>query len=479
MKALTVLALAAMLLTGCADMQKITPTHTLMSPPDAKLTAADWPQHNAWDEWSDPVLTQLIDEALQQQPSLQVVRARLVQAQAAVDTADAARGPQVNGAVDLTRQRFSENGLVPPPLAGSVGWVSELRLNASWEWDLFGRQQAALDAALGQSKAAQAEAQAATVLLQANVAAAYVSLARAVEQRALAEAAQRQRMQVEALVRQRIAAGLDTNVELRQAESFAAQTRVDVHAADEQIERLRHALAELTGQPPHALDSLSPQLAQVRATGLPGTLPADLVGRRADLVAQRWRVEAAGREVDVARAQFYPNINLIAFVGLSSLGLDQLVKAGSGIYGAGPAIRLPIFEGGKLRANLRSRAAEVDAAVEGYNATLLRALREVADELSSLRTIEQQQRAQDQALAGAEAAFDLAMQRYRAGLGNYLTVLSAETNVLAQRRAAADLKARHLGAEVALSRALGGGYRGELPGDADGATVTQLDRTRP
>jgi NodT family efflux transporter outer membrane factor (OMF) lipoprotein len=479
MKALPALALAGTLLAGCADMQKIAPTHTLMDLPDAKLTAADWPQRNAWDEWSDPALARLIDQALRQQPSLQAVRARLVQAQAAVDTADAARGPQVNGRVDLTRQRFSENGLVPPPLAGSVGWVSELRIDASWEWDLFGRQQATLDAALGQAQAAQAEAQAATVLLKANVAAAYVSLARAVEQRALAEAAQHQRTQVEELVRQRIAAGLDTNVELRQAESFSAQTRVDVHAADEQIERLRHALAELCGQPPDALGSLSPQLAQVPATRLPGDLTADLVGRRADLVAQRWRVEAASREVDVARAQFYPNINLIGFIGLSSLGLDQLIKAGSGIYGGGPALRLPIFEGGKLRANLRSRAAEVDAAVEGYNATLLRALREVADELSSLRTIEQQQRAQEQALAAAEAAFDLALQRYRAGLGNYLSVLSAETNVLAQRRAAADLKARHLGAEVALSRALGGGYRGELPGDAGNTTVTQLDRTQP
>jgi NodT family efflux transporter outer membrane factor (OMF) lipoprotein len=475
----TALALAVAALAGCADMQKIAPTHTLMAEPTAALSAAEWPQRNAWDDWSDAVLAQLIEQALRQQPNLQAVRARLAQAQAAVDTADAARGPQISGAVDLTRQRFSENGLVPPPLAGSIGWVSQVRIDASWEWDLFGRQQAALDAAVGQSKSAQAEAQAASVLLAANVASAYVSLARAVEQRALAEAAQSQRTQLQTLVRQRIAAGLDTNVELRQAESFTAQTRVDVHAADEQIERLRHALAELTGQPPNALGTLSPLLAQVPVSPLPSGLPADLVGRRADLVAQRWRVEAASREVDVARAQFYPNINLIGFVGLSSIGLNQLVQAGSEIYGGGPAIRLPIFEGGKLRANLRSRAAEVDAAVEGYNATLLRALREVADELSSLRAIEQQQRAQAQALASAEAAFDLALQRYRAGLGNYLVVLSAETNVLAQRRVAADLKARHLGTEVALSRALGGGYRGELPGAAGSTTVTQLDSARP
>ncbi|HEY2928544.1 TolC family protein, partial [Piscinibacter sp.] len=157
--------------------------------------------------------------------------------------------------------------------------------------------------------------------------------------------------------------------------------------------------------------------------------------------------------------QFYPNVNLIAFVGLSSIGLDRFVKSGSETYGVGPAVRLPIFEGGRLRANLAARNAEVDVAIDGYNAALLRALREVADELASLQSLERQQQAQTQALQSAEAAFDLALQRYRSGLGNFLVVLTAETNVLAQRRAAAELKARQLGAEVALTRALGGGYQ--------------------
>ncbi|MFY9511720.1 MAG: TolC family protein, partial [Rubrivivax sp.] len=184
----------------------------------------------------------------------------------------------------------------------------------------------------------------------------------------------------------------------------------------------------------------------------------------ADLVAQRWRVEAAQREVDAARTLFYPNVSLTAFVGLSSIGLDRFVEAGARTYGAGPALRLPIFEGGRLRANLGAKTAEVDAAVEGYNSTLLRALREVADEIGSLQSLERQQRAQAEAGSAADAAYDLALQRYQAGLGNFLTVLTAQTNVLAQSRAATDLKARHLSSEVALTRALGGGYAAtELP----------------
>lgn len=452
-------ALAA-LLAGCAGLPSGSPPpHAMRELPASATDAAVWPRENAWDRWSDPVLKGLIVTALERQPGLLQVQARLRQAQASVDAAQAARGPQLNGSVDLTRQRFTEHGMVPAPLAGSTVWNNAAQLNGSWEWDLFGRQQAAIASAVGQQRAASAEAQAAAVLLAANVAAAYVSLARSIEYRAITEAALQQRRQVLALVQQRIAAGLDTTVELRQAEGVIAQTEVELAATDEQILRSRHALAELSGQPPDALATLAPRLAPVVEQALPEGLPADLLGRRADLVAQRWRVESASQDVAVARAQFYPNVNLVAFVGLSSLGLDRLLQAGSATYGAGPALRLPIFEGGRLRANLSARQAEVDVAVEGYNATLLRALREVADEVTSLQAIERQQRAQARALQAAEAAFDLATQRYQAGLGNFLVVLTAEANVLAQRRGLVDLKARHLAAEVALSRALGGGWR--------------------
>jgi len=160
----------------------------------------------------------------------------------------------------------------------------------------------------------------------------------------------------------------------------------------------------------------------------------------------------------VARAQFYPNVNLSAFIGLSSIGLDRFFNSGSLVYGAGPAIKLPLFEGGRLQANLDARRADVDAAIEGYNGALQRALREVADELTGQRSLERQQRAQREATSAADAAYALALQRYRAGLGNFLVVLTAQTNVLTQRRAATDLKARHLASEVALVRALGGGY---------------------
>ena len=463
----TLTALAALLsgvvllLAGCASPQGIAPTRHVDAPADVAASDTPWPATRWWQAYGDTQLDALVDKALTGQPGLQVAEARLRQAQAAVDANQAARGPQVNASVELTNQRYTENGLVPPPIAGSTRWNNSATLGASWGLDLFGRQRAALDASVGQWRAAQADAQAARVLLAGNVSAAWFNLGRLIDARAVAAQSLLQREQVLALVRQRIAAGLDTTVELRQAEGLIAQSRVEVEVLDESIARTRHALAELSGQAPNALDAVEPTLAGVRDVVLPATLPADLLGRRADLVAQRWRVEAALRDVDAARAQFYPDINLAAFVGLSSLGLDRFVEAGARTYGIGPALHLPVFDGGRLRANLSARSAEVDAAIDGYDGTLLRALREVADELDSLRHLARQQQAQEQASAAAEAAYALAVQRYQAGLGNFLVVLNAENNVLAQRRAAIDLKARRLTADAALQRALGGGYRAD------------------
>ncbi|MEP7084121.1 MAG: TolC family protein, partial [Betaproteobacteria bacterium] len=172
----------------------------------------------------------------------------------------------------------------------------------------------------------------------------------------------------------------------------------------------------------------------------------------------RWRIEAATSETQSAKAQFYPNVNLSAFVGLASIGLSRLLDTGSGQFGAGPALRLPIFDAGRLRANLRVKTADVDAAVESYNGAVLDAIHDVADQISSLRAIERQQREQVSAQTAAESAYDLATQRYKAGLSTYLTVLNAEVALLNQRRLAAELKGREIETQIALIRALGGGY---------------------
>lgn len=469
-----VVALASTLvltLAGCASSAGIAPQAQPVAP--STLGLADAPPTTAndggaasapavsvawWQGFGDATLSSLVDQAIGGSPSLKLAQARLERARAVADLTDANDGLQVSASADATRQKYTSNGLIPPPIAGSYRTTGNAQVAASWELDFFGRNRAALDAAIGNQKAAQADAQAARILLASNVTRQYVQLARLIEQRAVAARSLQQRDEILALVKQRVQAGLDTRVELRQGEGALPETRQQIEALDEQIALTRHALATLTGQAPNALDLLSPQLAALSPVPVPSNVPADLLGRRADIDAARWRVQAATRDMASAKAQFYPNVNLTGFAGFSAIGLDNLFKSSSEQYGVGPAIRLPLFDSGRLRANLRGKAADVDLAIETYNGAVLDAVRDVADQLSSLQSIARQQAEQTAAQAAAESAYELAVQRYKAGLGTYLVVLNAESNVLAQRRLATDLKARTLDAQVALVRALGGGY---------------------
>jgi NodT family efflux transporter outer membrane factor (OMF) lipoprotein len=417
---------------------------------------ADW-----WRGYGDPALDALIERALAANPSLKLAQARLARAQAVAAGAQAADGPQLNAELDVTRQRFSATSIYPPPLGGSIRTLGTAQVGGGWEFDFFGRNRAAIEAAVGAVRSAQADAQAARIVLASTVARSYVQLGRLLAQRDVAARTLQQREQLLALIRQRVQGGLDTAVEQRQGEGALPDTRQQIEAIDEQITLARHALAALSAQPPDALTGLSPTLAAVQDLPLPAAVPADLLGRRADIRAARWRVEAATDETRGARAQFYPNVNLTAFVGLSSIGLNRLTEAASRQYGAGPALRLPIFDAGRLRANLRVKTAELDAAIESYNAAVLDAVHDAADQIGSLRSVQRQQAEQVRTQEAAEAAYELALQRYRAGLSGYLVVLNAEAPVLAQRRLAAELKARALETQIALIRSLGGGYAAE------------------
>jgi NodT family efflux transporter outer membrane factor (OMF) lipoprotein len=464
--ALLAVAAAALLLVGCASPGNIHSTAKTIEPgrlglqQQASLPAVDaqW-----WQNFGDSRLDALVTKALADHPNLQVAAARVAKAEAAAAATRGNELPSVGLDVNGTRQRYSENGLFPAPIAGSVRTNATAQLAASWELDFFGRNKAALEAALDTQRAAEADADAARVLLATNVVRSYVALARAVAQREVAQRALTQRDEVLSLIRQRVDAGLDTNVELRQGEGALPEARVQITQLEEQIALARHQLAALSAQGPDALEGLTPALAPVQAAPLPQRLGADLIGRRPDIAAARWRVEAATQDVAVARTEFYPDINLMAFAGFNAIGLDNLFKSGSRQFGFGPALSLPIFDAGRLRANLQGRSADLDAAVETYNAAVIDAVRDVADQVASLQSIERQQADQQSAQANAEAAYDLALQRYRAGLGTFLVVLNAESNVLVQRRLATDLKARALDTQALLMRSLGGGWQDKNP----------------
>ena len=317
---------------------------------------------------------------------------------------------------------------------------------------------------LSQAQAATAEAQSARLALATGIARAYFDLQRLFAQRDVSRAAIVQREDIVRITSERFRAGLDTKVEVRQAEAALGAVRTDLAQYDEAIAVARNRLAALVGAGPERGERIAQaKPAEAPVAALPATIPLDLVARRPEITAARWRVEAAREDVAVARAQFYPNVNIVAFAGLTSLGLSNFLLGSSSIAGIGPAVHLPIFEGGRLNANLAGRSADADLAVTSYNQTLIDAVHELADAVTSIHGLARTRTEQARARAATDEAYHLAVIRYRAGLGNYLTVLAAQTQQLAQDRLDADLKARAYELDVNLARALGGGYADTSP----------------
>jgi NodT family efflux transporter outer membrane factor (OMF) lipoprotein len=460
-------AVAATLALGsCANMEPAPAPQPVIDAATlgAKPGAVDWPREDWWRRYGDVQLDALVAEGLTGSPSLAAAQARMARAAAAAGVARSALFPQIGGTADITYQRYSENYIFPPPFAGSWDTDSALTLNFAYEIDFWNKNGAALQAALSQTQAAAADAQAARVLLTTNIARSYFNLQRLFAQREVSRAAIVQREDVVRITSQRFSAGLDTRVEVKQAEAALATVRTELAQYDDAIANARHQIAAFAGAGPERGDAVvAINAVHVPSIALPAAVPLDLVSRRPEIVASRWRVEAAVQDIEVAKAMFYPNVNLVAFVGLSSIGLSKLLEAGSAVAGVGPAIHLPIFEGGRLNANLRGREADRDVAVSTYNQTVIDAVRDVADALSSISQLTRVAAEQARAREATTGAYNLALVRYKAGLGNYLTVLTAQTQQLVQDRLDADLKGRAFELDVNLARALGGGYAEVAP----------------
>ena len=241
-----------------------------------------------------------------------------------------------------------------------------------------------------------------------------------------------------------------------------AQQQARASALDTALLLARHQLAALAGLGPVAGDTLvRPQLADASNLPLPAHLAAVLIGRRPDVIAQRWRVEAAGHHIESAKAAFYPNIDLLAFVGFQSLGFDRFLESTSGMSGIGPAISLPIFDGGRRRSQLSRETAAFDEAVEAYNGIVVRALQEVAAHGAALAGNGQETGLARNALAASQRRHSAAERGRRAGVIPYSVVLDAQSSVINARENLARLEAARRMAYAGLVLALGGAWPDE------------------
>ncbi len=458
---------ATALLSACAPVPNLGARPEVQGPASyaadqslgTRADASSWPANDWWSAYGDAQLSGLIAEGLAGSPDLAAAAARLRSAQAYAQQAGAALLPSVGVQASASEAKQSYNNGIPAAFVPQ-GWndSGQVAANLSFDLDLWGKNRASLAAATSEAEAARIELEQSRLVLSTNIASAYADLARLAAERAVQAKALDLRLQTQKLVSDRVTNGLDTRAESKQADAAVPTARAELAATDEAIGLTRNRIAALLGKGPDRGLAIALPAEPAEVHGLPAGVTTDLIGRRPDIAAARARVEAAASRIKVARADFYPSINISALVGFQSLGLGNLFKSGSTFGSVGPALSLPIFRGGQLAGQYKGARASYDEAVANYDATVTTAYREVADAVTSRAALVTRLSESRQALADSEAAYGIARQRYEGGLSTFLDVLTAEERVLTNRQAVADLEARAFTLDVQLVRALGGGF---------------------
>ncbi len=466
--------IAALAIISCSIPPKPDAPHVRNEAPLAGLAVPDsgaWPEQDWWKRYADTQLDALELTALASSPSIDEAHKRFGTAVRSIDIARAAGGASVQANAQVQRQRLSENGMIPPQFLGFT-WYNQgdLNLQFQYEFDFWGKTRAAIAAAVDEAHAAEAERSAAALMLTSAVADTYFGWQADQARLALAKESVAALERYRELATKRVARGIDPPDLVHQADAqIAAARELEAGYAGSAPIRLA-ALAALLGIAPAELPALTAKPLPTVEAALPGDVGLDLLARRPDIAASRWRIEAAMQRVDQARAEFYPDISLGAMVGLSSIDLDKLFQGGSRVAGIGPALHLPIFGLDRLRAAYGVTQAQLQAAAAQYDAAVVDAARDVATQALNLQQIDARRRQRMQQVAAATSLQETAAARVHRGVADDRSRLSATAQVLQQRDAVATLDAQAISAQIALTKALGGGYRAQASNARNPAT---------
>jgi NodT family efflux transporter outer membrane factor (OMF) lipoprotein len=415
------------------------------------------PEDRWWKSFGDAQLDDLVDLALAGSPGIELAASRLREATSAAAVVAAARQPTLtaNGLVD--RERETGTGLIPPPYKGAVINNARATLDFAYEIDAWGKNSAADGAAQSLVQASQADQALVRLVLTTAVVQTYQNYQADLRRQEIATRVAAQRAALTDISIQRLRQGLDPANVRTQSEGDRAASRLSLAQIETALALDRNQLAALCGLAPSRLPALRPQ----SLPALPQPLPAlslDLLSRRPEIAAAKARVEAATGQVAVAHAQFYPSITLNGFAGLSTITLSKLLDADSRILSLGPALRLPLFDGGRLRANAGVAHAVLDEAIAQYNQTIVDAVQQVSDQLDTLAGLDRQSAQVRAALNAAEKVLASAQARRNAGLLDQGSVLQSQSAVFAQQDVLTLLDGRRIAAYAALMKALGGGF---------------------
>lgn len=460
-------------LTGCALIRKDSAPHRSISPEQIKLAddihlaSQGWPQAQWWRQFDDPQLNALIQRALSGSHTLAEAKLREEQAQSQADLLEAGSRLQMAALGMVNRQRVSANGFLSPyamdaPKLGMDGpYYTEatVGLFAGLDLDLWGVHRSAVAAAIGAQNAALAETAAVELSLSAGVAQLYYSMQASYQMLDLLQ----QTHDVIAFAvkahQSKVAHGLEARVPYHGAKAQMLAVDKQIAAVKGQIKETRESLRALIGAGASDLAEIKPIALPQIQTGLPATLSYELLARRPDLQAMRWYVQASLSQVDAARALFYPSFDIKAFFGLDAIHLDQLFKSTSRQINLIPGLRLPLFDGGRLNANLQHTRATSNLMIERYNQQVLDAVRDVAINGTRLQTLNDERAMQlerVEAMRYMQASAEAACKR---GLGSRLQATEARLPVLAEEMSLLIVDTQRVIQNIQLIRALGGGYQ--------------------
>ena len=461
----SLLPISVLVLSACAQA----PDQNLAAPKQAAAYASansfevgnkvSWPENKWWLRYNDAQLNALVDEAIHDSPSLKAAAARLKSAEGLAQQAGASRYIQAGMALSASESKVSYQyqAYAPPKNWNDYGSAT---LNFSYDFDFWGKNKAAVAAATSDFAAAQAESATANLMISTSLVQSYAELARLYANRDTAVTALDIRKKTVSLLQQRFSNGLETQGAVRQAEALRANAEAELLSIDESIALQKNALAALLGKgPDRGLSIARPGVKLQQSFGLPKEAGVGLLGHRPDVTASRWRAESAAKRIGIAKAQFYPDVSLSAFIGYQAFGLDNLTRSGNDAGSIGPALYLPLFTGGRLQGQLTTAEASYEEAVANYNNTVTQAFHDVADVVTSSKALTARLQKTQEAVDAAQDAYQIANNRYRGGLATYLDVLTAEDALLGSQRALVNLQSRSFSLDVALVHALGGGYQ--------------------
>jgi multidrug efflux system outer membrane protein len=463
------LLVMALALAGCAAIAP--DTHPLAKRDIAsaelssniKLAHEGWPEAQWWTAYHDDQLNAIIKQALAGGPSLEVAAAHIGTARSSLSRSLADLGLETSLYANANRQRYSGTGLFPAPIGGAYYTEETLRLDLRYNFDWWGKNRAQVAAAVGELNAGRATYAEAEQALAASIAQSYFRLQGAWARLANTEqlaATQTALVQDQA---KRVARGLTTADDQRAADMELSLIRKQQMQLKSDIEHEREALRALAGADNTALADMKPVTLSPTPHALPARLGIELLARRPDLQAARWKLEASLSRIDAAKAAFYPDVNLTGSIGLDTVKVENLLQAASRTLYLGPTLSLPLFDSKRLDAQLDGTRTARNERIAEYNQTIIEAVRDVAQGGAQLQGIEQQITQQTAATASARAQVASAQARMDHGLANNASVLNARLALLKQQDADLYLQQIQLLAEVALTNALGGGYHEEAP----------------